>query len=56
MNNLTQKLTTQKTGLVEYLKLKVLQEDWHAVADASMDIREIEAKLQLLKQLDGDSK
>ena len=33
-----------KQVMIEYLKLKVLQEDWHGVADASMDLCEIEAK------------
>lgn len=34
--------------LVVYLKMKTRVEDWHAVADASMDIREIDSKLELL--------
>jgi hypothetical protein len=33
----------QKKIMVEYLQLKVFQEDWHGVADAAMDIRELEA-------------
>lgn len=37
-------LLEQKLGMVEYLKLKLLQEDWHGVADAAMDIREIVSK------------
>ncbi len=44
-------LLKRKEGMVTYLLLKVNQEDWHGVADAAMDIREIEAKLVLLKQL-----
>ena len=38
------KLIKQKQGMVEYLKLKLSQEDWHGVADAAMDIREIVSK------------
>ena len=34
--------------MVEYLKLKVSLEDWHGVADAAMDLREIDAKLEVL--------
>jgi hypothetical protein len=44
-------LYKQREGMVSYLKLKLSQEDWHGVADAAMDIREIEAKLQLLKSI-----
>jgi hypothetical protein len=38
------KLTTDKEIMLQYLLLKVRQEDWHGVADAAMDIREMEAK------------
>ena len=44
-------LLDQKKGLIEYLKLKVIQEDWHAVADAAMDIREVVAKIEIFQQL-----
>lgn len=45
------KLQSFKARLVEYLKLKVEQEDWHGCADAAMDIREVEAKIAVLKEL-----
>ena len=35
---------TDKEVMIEYLLLKVRQQDWHGVADAAMDIREMEAK------------
>lgn len=35
---------TDKEIMLQYLLLKVRQEDWHGVADAAMDIREMEAK------------
>lgn len=35
-----------------YLLLKVEEEDWHGVADTAMDIREIVAQLDLLKELE----
>jgi hypothetical protein len=38
------KVTTDKEIMLQYLLLKVKQEDWHGVADAAMDIREMEAK------------
>jgi len=37
--------------LTEYLIMKVRVKDWHAVADAAMDIRELEAKIKILKEL-----
>jgi hypothetical protein len=39
-----QKLLRQKHGMIDYLNLKLSQEDWHGVADAAMDIREIVSK------------
>lgn len=46
------RLTREKHGMTEYLKLKLEQQDWHGVADAAMDIRELVAKLDLLEELD----
>ena len=42
-------LEEAKRVMVEYLKSKVKQEDWHGTADAAMDIREIDAKLSILR-------
>ena len=36
--------------LVNYAQLKIRQRDWHGVADAMMDSRELEAKKELLLQ------
>lgn len=33
----------------EYLLMKYQQGDWHGVADAAMDIREMEAQLRVKK-------
>lgn len=44
-------LRALKADLVAYLLSKVKAGDWHACADACMDIREIDAKLELLEQL-----
>lgn len=30
--------------MIAYLLLKIKQKDWHGVADAAMDIREMEAR------------
>ena len=42
-------LLTQKETMIGYLKMKVEQQDWHGVADAAMDIREIDAKILVLQ-------
>lgn len=49
------KYEAQKAGLLEYLKLKVVAEDWHGVADAAMDLREVEAAIITLTRV-GDLK
>lgn len=52
MRNVDEEIITIKTNIkdmVEYLLLKVRVKDWHAVADAAMDIRELEAKIEVLK-------
>ena len=35
---------TQRSVLIEYLMVMVARGDWHGVADAAMDIRELEAE------------
>jgi hypothetical protein len=37
--------------LINYVHLKIKQRDWHGVSDAANDIREIEAKISVLKAL-----
>lgn len=41
----------QITSLIDYMRVKIDQGDWHAVADAAMDIRELEAKLKVYEEL-----
>ena len=47
-------LLLKKLGMIDYLKLKVEMCDWHGVADAAMDIREIEAVQKMLDNLRKD--
>lgn len=56
MNDLTQQLKEKLTLMEEYLALKMRERDFHGVADAAMDIREIEAQLKLLLSLETDNK
>lgn len=43
-NNYLNKLNERKKGMVDYLVLKLKEEDWHGVQDAASDIRDIEAE------------
>lgn len=43
-------LCLEKEVLLTYLSSKVKVQDWHGTADAAMDLREIEAKLQVLRE------
>lgn len=46
-----ERLASYREILISYLQVKVKEEDWHGVADAASDIREIETKLKLLNQI-----
>jgi len=35
---------TDREILIQYLLMKVRQEDWHGVSDAANDLREMDAK------------
>lgn len=50
-NDLLQQLSERKKGLITYAKMKIDAEDWHGVADAMMDVREVDAQIQLLFKL-----
>jgi hypothetical protein len=36
---------------LSYLEMKVFERDWHGVADAAMDIRQLEAEHPSLRQV-----
>jgi hypothetical protein len=44
------RLTAERTALIAYLQVKKDAEDWHAVADAAMDLRELDAKLAAIRE------
>jgi len=48
---LLSKKESEKQQMKEYLRLKFEVEDWHGVADAAMDLREIEAEIKILKNI-----
>lgn len=42
----------RKEFMISYLKLKVEEQNWHGVADAAMDLREIEVELSFKQQME----
>lgn len=47
------RLRERRGAMNAYLKLKVDEQDWHGVADAAMDLREIDAEMLGLKNATG---
>ena len=43
-------LANQRKILVDYLLLKVEQQDWHGVADAAMDLRELDVREEIVPE------
>ena len=43
-------LMTRRAQLIDYLKMKIDEEDWHGVQDAGSDLREIDAKLTVMEK------
>ncbi len=44
----------QKAQLIAYCQSKLKSGDWHAVQDAASDIRELDAKLEVLAWMHGE--
>lgn len=53
--NSKQELEVQRIVIINYLTQKTKFEDWHAVADAAMDLRDIDAKLELIEMYTGEA-
>lgn len=45
-------LIKHKSDILKFLHSCVEREDWHGVSDAANDIREIEAKLEVLEEME----
>lgn len=43
------KLWSRRGRMVEYLQLKMEEQDWHGVQDAGSDLREIDAMIKVLE-------
>lgn len=48
MKERIEKIESQKRVMLEYLKLKMQEEDWHGCQDAASDLRDIEIEKTLL--------
>jgi hypothetical protein len=51
-----EKLNKQRASLIQYMLSKVTAEDWHAVMDSAADLREIDAQLCILEELELEQK
>lgn len=43
-----QAIEFRKKTLLEYMKMKMNEQDWHGVADSAMDMRELETELKMI--------
>lgn len=48
------KLLVKKSKLKEYCALKLEEDDFHAVADAAMDLRELMVEIVITKHLEDE--
>lgn len=48
---LKESLMMESEKLIDYLQMKVKTQDWHGVADCAMDLRDVEARLDILKAI-----
>lgn len=47
-------LIKKRTGMLAYMQLKIDAYDLHGVADAAMDLREIQAQIDLMIELNNN--
>jgi hypothetical protein len=48
-----EKIRDRIAGMQDYLRLKVCEQDWHGVADAAMDLRDLESEALGLQKAKG---
>lgn len=44
-----------RESLISYLFQKQQAEDWHGVADAAMDLREVDSKLEIIEEYERNN-
>jgi hypothetical protein len=42
----------RRDTMIDYLIMKVEEQDWHGVADAAMDLRELDREIQVRDEYD----
>jgi len=42
-------LENSKSGYLDYMQMKIREEDWHGVADCSADLRDIDSAIHHLR-------
>ncbi len=52
MNDRIAKLEIKRAQLHGYIRMKLEEHDYHAVADAAMDLRELEVELRILAMIE----
>ena len=50
MNDRIAKLEVKRVRLHDYIIMKLDERDYHAVADAAMDLRELEAEMKIVEE------
>lgn len=53
MNDKIAKLEAKRERLHEYIRVKLDDRDYHAIADAAMDLRELEVEMKILSAISG---
>ena len=43
-------LERRKEVMIDYMRVKIQEEDWHGVSDAAMDIREMETEMRIREE------
>lgn len=51
VNKVMTDLENERESLIRYLQMKVNTQDWHGVADAAMDLRDVDSALKTIKDL-----
>lgn len=46
-----EQIETERIRMHDYILLKLRKQDYHAVADAAMDLRELDAKLEIINEV-----
>lgn len=51
-----EKLELERRAMHEYIIMKLNEKDYHAVADAAMDLRELEVEIKMIKNIQSSER